>query len=174
MIAACTILEKMVRQAGRSVFPKTFKLHSFKEPFHLMIFLLYFISPLILCEIYCLFYLLKFACSKNCKSCHSLFDGCLPLLRSQIKSSLLEKDWISIITLPNFNHCINLFHRKTKHANFLRFFKFLRRTQKIRLGRWQMTMMWKTLFVFLRLLTYSMMTVHKLSGPCRPGFQKNE
>ena len=84
------------------------------------------LGVLIFHEIYCLLYLLRFACSKNCKSCHSLFDGCLPLLRSQIKSSLLEKDWISIIKLPNFDHCINLFHRRTKHTNLLRFFKFLK------------------------------------------------
>ena len=69
MIAAGTILEKMVSsKAGRSVFPKTAKLHTVKEPFHLLIFLLYFISRdllgvLIFRKIYCLFYLLKFACS---------------------------------------------------------------------------------------------------------------
>ena len=68
MIAAGTILEKMVRQAGRLVFPKTVKLHTSKESFHLLIFLLYFISRdllgvLIFRKIYCLFYLLKFACS---------------------------------------------------------------------------------------------------------------
>ena len=44
MIAAGTI-PREDGKAGWSVFPKTVKLHSSKEPFHLLIFLLYFISP---------------------------------------------------------------------------------------------------------------------------------